>query len=246
MLKEKVALITGGNKGIGLAIAKKYAQNGANIAIIYGGNDDAAKKAVDEIKAIGVKVKSYKCDVSDYTLVETTIKTVIEDFGSVDILVNNAGITKDNLILRMSEDDFSRVIDINLKGTFNTIKHLYHHFMKKRSGKIINIASVVGLSGNAGQANYVASKSGVIGLTKTVAKELSARGVNCNAIAPGYIETDMTDAVSEKTKEIVKQNIALKKFGKTDDVANLALFLASNMSDYITGETIKVDGGLYI
>lgn len=246
MLKGKVAVVTGGNKGIGFSVCKTYAENGADICIIYGGNDEAAKKAKDEILKLGVKVKIYKCDVSDYNLVENTMKEIINDFGGVDILVNNAGITKDNLMLRMSEQDFDRVIDINLKGTFNTIKHLYSYFMKKKSGKIINISSVVALSGNKGQANYVSSKSGVIGLTKTVAKELSARGVTCNAIAPGYIETDMTDAINDSFKEVVKNNIALGRFGKPSDVANLALFLGSNLSDYITGEVIKVDGGLYI
>ncbi|HAJ98170.1 MAG TPA: beta-ketoacyl-ACP reductase [Ruminococcus sp.] len=239
MLKEKVAVITGGSQGIGLEIARKFAENGANIAIV---DVKEATQAVEELSALGVTVRSYSCNIADAEKVAETCKQILTDFGNVDILVNNAGITRDNLILKMSESDFDAVLDVNLKGAFYMIKNFYRSMMKKRSGKIINISSVSGIFGNAGQANYSASKAGIIGLTKTTAKELAGRGVNCNAIAPGFIMTSMTTAFQEN--EELKKSIPMGRFGKPEEVANLALFLASPMSDYITGEIIRCDGGM--
>lgn len=244
MLKGKTALITGASRGIGSAIAKKFAQQGANIAIVYAGNLVCAEKVREEILALGVECRIYCCDVSDFNGTRDLVNQVIADFGGIDILVNNAGIVRDGLILSMKEEDFNSVIQTNLTGAFHMIKHTYSHFMKKRSGRIINITSVVGLSGNAGQANYSSAKAGLIGLTKSVAKELAGRNVLCNAIAPGYIETDMTEKLNDKVKEAFKNMIPLKKAGSAEDVANAALFLASDLSSYVTGEVIRVDGGL--
>lgn len=246
MLTGKTALITGASRGIGRAIAEKMAQNGANVAVIYMGNEEAAKETCARIEQTGKKAKMYRCDISDFEAAGQMVKAVISDFGGVDILVNNAGITKDALVLSMKEEDFARVIDTNLKGAFYTIKHLYSHFMKKRAGRIINISSVAGLMGNPGQANYSAAKAGLIGLTKTVAKELAGRSVTCNAIAPGFIKTDMTDKLSDKVKQEGIQAVPLRRMGTPDDVANLAVFLAGDEAAYITGEVIKVDGGLYM
>ena len=242
MLSEKVALITGASRGIGRAIAQKFAKEGAYIAAIYCGSEQKALELKDEIEKNGGKINIYKCDVSNFDECESTVKKVIEDFGGVDILVNNAGITNDKLVLQMGEDDFDSVIGTNLKGAFNMIKHCYRNFMKKKYGKIINISSVAGLIGNAGQANYSSAKAGIIGLTKTAAKELASRNVCCNAIAPGFIETDMTEAFQEN--DAVKSAIPLKRMGSADEVANLAAFLADDVSDYITGEVIRIDGGL--
>lgn len=242
MLSEKVALITGASRGIGRAIAQKFAKEGAYIAAIYCGSEQKALELKDEIEKNGGKINIYKCDVSNFAECESTVKKVIEDFGGVDILVNNAGITNDKLVLQMGEDDFDSVIGTNLKGAFNMIKHCYRNFMKKKYGKIINISSVAGLIGNAGQANYSSAKAGIIGLTKTAAKELASRNVCCNAIAPGFIETDMTEAFQEN--DTVKSAIPLKRMGSADEVANLAAFLADDVSDYITGEVIRIDGGL--
>lgn len=242
MLSEKVALITGASRGIGRAIAQKFAKEGAYIAAIYCGSEQKALELKDEIEKNGGKINIYKCDVSNFAECESTVKKVIEDFGGVDILVNNAGITNDKLVLQMGEDDFDSVIGTNLKGAFNMIKHCYRNFMKKKYGKIINISSVAGLIGNAGQANYSSAKAGIIGLTKTVAKELASRNVCCNAIAPGFIKTDMTEAFQEN--DAVKSAIPLKRMGSADEVANLAAFLADDVSDYITGEVIRIDGGL--
>ncbi len=244
MLKGKNAVITGGSRGIGRAIALKLAEEGANIAVIYNGSEERAKETCAEARAYGVEANPYKCNVSDFTEVKETIDKIIKDMHRIDILVNNAGITKDGLIYSMKEEAFDMVIDTNLKGTFNTIKHLTGHFIKNRSGKIINISSVVGITGNPGQANYCASKAGVIGLTKATAKELASRGINCNAIAPGFIETEMTKELS-KREELLKA-IPLGHVGSTEDVAELVLFLASDKSSYITGEVIRVDGGLAI
>lgn len=242
MLNEKVALITGASRGIGRAIAQKFAKEGAYIAAIYCGSQQKALELKDEIEKNGGKINIYKCDVSNFAECESTVKKVIEDFGGVDILVNNAGITNDKLVLQMGEDDFDSVIGTNLKGAFNMIKHCYRNFMKKKYGKIINISSVAGLIGNAGQANYSSAKAGIIGLTKTAAKELASRNVCCNAIAPGFIKTDMTEAFQEN--DAVKSAIPLKRMGSADEVANLAAFLADDVSDYITGEVIRIDGGL--
>ena len=246
MLKEKTAVITGASRGIGRAIALKMAQNGANVAIIYAGNENAAAETRKEAQSFGVKAETYQCNVADFLESKTTCEKIIADFGTVDVLVNNAGIFKDNLLLRMSETDFDDVVGVNLKGAFNFTKHLSRPIMKSGSGRIINITSVSGMMGNPGQANYAAAKAGLIGLTKTIAKELAGRNVTCNAIAPGFIETDMTASLSAETKENINSTVSLKRMGSADEIANAALFLASDLSSYITGEVIKVDGGLYI
>jgi 3-oxoacyl-[acyl-carrier protein] reductase len=246
LLNRKTAVITGGSRGIGKAIAKKKAENGADLAILYAGNTAAAEDTKRDILSFGGRCEIYRCDVSDFVLTKTTIDQILEEFGSLDILVNNAGIIRDNMILRMSEEDFDRVIDINLKGAFNMIKHTYAHFAKRRQGSVINIASIAGLMGNIGQLNYSAAKAGMIGMTKTAAKELALRGVRCNAIAPGFIETDMTDNLSEKMRQDAVATIPLKRIGTAEEVANAALFLASDLSSYITGEVLRIDGGLYI
>ena len=244
MLNGKTAVVTGASRGIGKAIALKLAREGADVAIIYCGSEEKANLVKQDIIGFGVRCESYKCDVSDYAESETVVKQIIDEFGGIDILVNNAGITRDKLVLQMTEEDFDSVLDVNLKGAFNMIKHCYRNFMKKKYGKIINLSSVSGIIGNPGQGNYSSSKAGVIGLTKTVAKELAGRNVCCNAIAPGFIETDMTEAFKEN--EAVINNIPMKKMGSPEDVANLAAFLADSSSDYITGEVIRVDGGLAI
>lgn len=246
MLKDKVAIVTGGSRGLGKAIALKLAENGANIAIIYAGNEQTANGTCEQISQYSVKVKAYRCDVSDFDATKELIAQIITDFSGIDILVNNAGIVRDGLALQMKEQDFDAVLNTNLKGAFHMIKHCYSHFMKKRSGKIINITSISGMMGNAGQANYSSAKAGLIGLTKTIAKELAGRGVTCNAIAPGFIATEMTDKLSDKVKENALASIPLKRMGSPEDVANLAAFLADDQSNYITGEVIKVDGGLYM
>ncbi|MFZ5974019.1 MAG: 3-oxoacyl-[acyl-carrier-protein] reductase [Bacillota bacterium] len=246
MLKGKTALITGGSRGIGRAIALRMAKNGANVGIVYAGNEAAAKETCAMAQEQGVNARIFCCDVADFEKTKALVLEVMDAFGGLDILVNNAGIVRDGLVLSMKEADFDRVIDTNLKGAFNMIRHTYGHFMKKRGGRIINISSVAGIMGNAGQANYASAKAGIIGLTKSVARELAGRGVTCNAIAPGFIETDMTDALADKVKEAALQTIPMKKMGTPDDVANLAVFLASDGAGYITGEIIKVDGGLCI
>jgi 3-oxoacyl-[acyl-carrier protein] reductase len=242
MLKGKTAVITGGSRGIGKAIAIKLAEMGANIVVNY--RSSSIEEVLTEIKAFGVNAIGVQCDISNSEDADKLIKTAFAEFGSVDILVNNAGITKDGLIMRMKDQDFDSVINTNLKGTFNTIRSASSIMMKQRSGKIVNLTSVVGITGNAGQANYAASKAGVIGLTKSVARELASRGITCNAVAPGFIETDMTDSLSDKVKEATLGSIPLKKLGTTEDVANLVGFLASDLSNYITGQVINVDGGM--
>ena len=244
MLKDKTAVVTGASRGIGLAVAKKLASQGANIAILYVGKEEEGENAKKEVEALGVKVGLYYCDVSSFNESKETVEKIIEEFGGIDILVNNAGIVRDKLVLKMEEADFDAVINVNLKGTFNMIKHTYTHFMKKRAGRIVNVASVVGINGNAGQANYSASKAGVIGLTKSVAKELAGRGVTANAVAPGYIITDMTNALSDKVKDAIEASIPMKKRGLPEDVANAISFLCSDDASYITGEVIRVDGGM--
>ncbi len=242
MLRNKIAVVTGGSQGIGLEICKIFAQNGASIAVVDINPPEKLETAAQEIAQSGVQVKTYQCNVADSKQVAEVCKQILTDFGKVDILVNNAGITKDNLILRMSETDFDAVIDVNLKGAFYMTKNFYRPMMKQKSGKIINISSVSGLFGNIGQANYAASKAGIIGLTKSTAKELAAKGICCNAIAPGFIMTSMTTSFQEN--EDLKNSIPMKHFGKPEDVAELALFLASSKSDFITGEVIRVDGGM--
>ncbi|MFC4404613.1 3-oxoacyl-[acyl-carrier-protein] reductase [Gracilibacillus xinjiangensis] len=244
MLKGKVALITGASRGIGRAIAINYAKNGAKVAINFSGNEEKAQAVVKEIIELGGEAIKFKANVSKEDEVKEMIKEVVKTFGSLDILVNNAGITRDNLIMRMSETDFDEVININLKGVFLCTKAVTRQMMKQKSGRIINVSSVVGVSGNPGQANYVSAKAGVIGLTKTTAKELAMRNILVNAIAPGFIETDMTDQLTDEQKEQMLALIPLQKLGKADDVANVALFLASEQSNYVTGQTIQVDGGM--
>ena len=241
---NKTAVVTGGSRGIGLAIATKLAQGGANIAILYVGDESEGIKAKEELSQYGTKVEQYFCDVSDFEASQKVVEKVIEEFGGIDFLINNAGITRDKLILNMDEKDFDAVIGVNLKGTFNMIKHTYKHFMKKRFGRIVSTSSIVGLNGNAGQANYSASKAGIIGLTKSVAKELAGRGVTANAVAPGYIGTDMTNVLSDKVKEAMKAQIPAKRIGTPEDVANVVAFLCSDEAAYVTGEVIRVDGGL--
>ncbi len=240
MLKGKVALVTGASRGIGEAIAKKFASLGADVAVIYAGSQDKAEAVVNSCEAdFGVKAKAYKCDVSDFEATKELVSKVKEDFGTVHILVNNAGITKDGLVAMMKEDSFDDVINTNLKGAFNMIKHLTGIFMRNREGCIINISSVAGLMGNAGQANYSASKAGLIGLTKSVAKELAPRGVRCNAIAPGFIATDMTESQSDSP---LLKMIPLGRMGETEDIAEAAAYLAT--AKYVTGEVLRVDGGI--
>ena len=241
---NKTAVVTGGSRGIGLAIATKLAQGGANIAILYVGDESEGIKAKEELLQYGTKVEQYFCDVSDFDASQKVVEQVIEEFGGIDFLINNAGITRDKLILNMDEKDFDAVIGVNLKGTFNMIKHTYKHFMKKRFGRIVSTSSIVGLNGNAGQANYSASKAGIIGLTKSVAKELAGRGVTDNAVAPGYIGTDMTNVLSDKVKDAMKAQIPAKRIGTPEDVANVVAFLCSDEASYVTGEVIRVDGGL--
>ena len=243
-LEGQIAVVTGASRGIGKAIAKELAAQGATVVINYNGSEAKADEVKHEIVEKGGCAQCMQCNVADYEGCEAFIKAVIEQFGRIDILVNNAGITKDGLLMRMSEEDFSDVIDVNLKGTFHCIRFASRQMMKQRSGKIINLASVVGISGNAGQVNYAASKAGVIGMTKSMAKELANRGVTVNAIAPGFIRTAMTDVLSDDVKAEITRVIPMGVMGETEDVANLAAFLASDASRYITGQVINVDGGM--
>lgn len=244
MLTGKIALVTGASRGIGKEIAKTLAQAGATVVLNYNGSKEAAENAVAEIKENAGNAIAYGCNVSDFEACQKMIEYIIGEFGHLDIIVNNAGITRDGLIMRMSENDFDAVLDTNLKGCFNVIRHASRYLLKQRSGKIVNISSVSGVMGNAGQANYSASKAGVIGLTKAVAKELAGRGINVNAVAPGFISTEMTDAIPENAKEALLKQIPMGRPGTTADVAKTVLFLASPDSDYITGQVLSVDGGM--
>ena len=246
LLEGKTALVTGAARGIGKAIALKYASEGANIAFTDLSLNESAEQTVKELEALGVKVKGYAANAASFEDTEKVVGEIMKDFGRIDILVNNAGITKDGLLMGMSEEAFDRVIETNLKGTFNCIRFAARPMIRQKSGCIINMASVVGVAGNAGQANYAASKAGVIGLTKTAARELASRGIRVNAIAPGFIETDMTEVLSDKVKEASVSQIPLGHFGKPEDVANLAAFLASEAAAYITGQVIHCDGGMVI
>ena len=244
LLEGKIALITGASKGIGNAVAKRFAGQGANVAFTYLSSVEKGEALEKELSAMGVKAKGYRSDASDYEAAEQLIKSVVEDFGGLDVLVNNAGITKDNLLMRMSEEMWDTVMNVNLKSVFNTVKASTRTFMKQRSGCIINMTSVVGIKGNAGQGNYAASKAGIIGFTKSVALELGSRGIRCNAIAPGFIETEMTAALDEKMVQSWRDAIPLKRGGVPEDVADCAVFLASDMATYISGQVIQVDGGM--
>lgn len=246
MLEGKIALVTGASKGIGEAIAKKLASQGAFVIVNYNGSKERAEALVAQIREQGADAAPYQCDVADFQAVEAMVKELISAYGRIDILVNNAGITRDNLIMKMSEEDFDAVLATNLKGAFNTIRHLARQMVKQRSGKIINISSVSGVLGNAGQANYAASKAGVIGLTKSMARELASRGINVNAIAPGFVETEMTQALSETVREGATAQIPLRRFGTPREIADVAAFLASDEASYITGQIIHVDGGMAI
>lgn len=243
---NKVALITGSSRGIGKQIAIKLAKNGYNIVVNYVNKNEEVEKTIEELKQFGVEVLEAQGDISNYEQSEKIVNLVIEKFGQIDVLVNNAGVTKDMLIMRMKKEDFTKVIDVNLVGTFNITKNVIPHMMKKRTGRIINISSVVGISGNAGQCNYAASKAGIIGFTKSLAKELASRNILVNAVAPGFIETNMTDVLQENVKEEIKKQIPLKRIGKAEDVANAVYFLTSEESSYITGQVLQVDGGMLI
>lgn len=244
MLTDKIALVTGASRGIGRAAAKMLAAQGAYVYVNYLGSENAAEETVAEIANNGGKAEALQCNVADFQACGEMIASIIKKSGRLDILVNNAGITKDGLLMKMSEEDYDQVLDINLKGTFNTIRHASRYLLKQRSGKIINIASVSGVLGNAGQANYSASKAGVIGLTKSAARELASRGICVNAIAPGYVETDMTDGLSEQVKAQMLAQIPLGRAASPEEIANVVLFLASEQSAYMTGQILSVDGGM--
>lgn len=244
MLEGKIAVVTGGSRGIGREIALTLAGYGATVVVNYNGSKEKAQEVVDTLKSQGKEAIAIKASVSDSKEVESMIKEVMEQFGRIDILVNNAGITKDNLMMKMTEEDFDAVIDTNLKGTFYCMKQVYRIMLKQRYGRIINMSSVTGVIGNAGQVNYAASKAGVIGMTKSLARELGSRGITVNAVAPGFIETEMTDVLSDKVKEEIANQIPLKRMGAVKDVAETVAFLASDKASYITGQVLHVDGGM--
>lgn len=246
MLEGKVALVTGASRGIGRAIAEELASQGAYVIINYSGNEQAAGEVLNTITKLGKRASLYRCNVGNYEEVKEMIDTIVKEHKTIDIIVNNAGITRDNLLLKMSEQEFDDVITTNLKGAFNTIKHASRYMLKQRSGKIINISSVSGIIGNAGQTNYSAAKAGIIGMTKAVAKELASRNITVNAVAPGFIQTDMTEALPDAMKEKVSDSIPLKKMGQPEDIAKMVSFLASSQGDYVTGQVFKVDGGIAI
>lgn len=245
-LNGKVALVTGASRGIGAAIASKLASLGCDVAINYAGNIQKAEETLNSVKAYGVNAQIYQANVANYEEVEAMTKQIIKDFGHLDIIINNAGITSDNLMMRMDQDSFDSVIDVNLKGTWNVCKSITRPILKQRSGVIINLSSVVGISGNVGQVNYAASKAGVIGLTKSLAKEFASRNIRVNAVAPGYVKSDMTAKLSEEITEKVLENIPLGQLGEVEDIANSVAFLVSDEARYITGQVLVVDGGMAI
>jgi 3-oxoacyl-[acyl-carrier protein] reductase len=244
LLENKTAIVTGATRGIGRGIALEFAKQGANVAFTYSSSVDAANALENELKELGVNAKGYQSNAADFDAAQELAKSVLEEFGSIDVLVNNAGITKDNLLMRISEDDFDKVIEVNLKSVFNLTKAVIRPMMKQRKGSIINMSSVVGLKGNAGQANYAASKAGILGFSKSVALELGSRNIRSNVVAPGFIETEMTAKLDEKVVEGWRNEIPLKRGGTPEDIAHACVFLASDMSAYITGQTLSVDGGM--
>lgn len=244
LLEGKTAIVTGGSRGIGKSIVKAFAKHGANVAFTYNSSATESDQIVEELKDSGVKVKAYQSNAADYEAAQELVKNVLEDFPSIDILVNNAGITKDNLLMRMSEEDFDKVIQINLKSVFNMTKAVQRTMLKQRKGSIINMASVVGVKGNAGQSNYAASKAGIIGFSKSMALELGSRNIRTNVIAPGFIETEMTGELDEKTVDGWRQAIPLKRGGQPEDVADACVFFGSDLSNYITGQVLNIDGGM--
>ena len=244
LLEGKVAIITGASRGIGSGIAKVFAQNGANVAFTYSSSTESALALEKELNALGIKSKGYKSNAAEFNEAQKLVDDVMADFGNIDILINNAGITKDNLLMRMSEEDFDAVMNINLKSVFNMTKAVQKIMLKNRKGSIVNMSSVVGVKGNAGQANYAASKAGMIGFTKSIALELGSRNIRCNAIAPGFIETEMTAKLNEDVVKGWRESIPLKRGGTPEDVANVCVFLSSDMSAYVTGQVINVDGGM--
>ncbi len=244
LLEDEVAVVTGSSRGIGAATAIRLAEEGADLVINYNNDRKSAEETAEKVRELGRKAIIFQANVADRNDAKNLIKSTIDEYGKIDILVNNAGITKDGLILRMKEKDFGDVIDVNLKGTFNCTKNAIKYMMKQRHGKIVNLSSVVGLMGNAGQANYAASKAGVVGFSKSVAKEVSKRGINVNVVAPGYIDTEMTEELPSKVKEDMLDNIPLERLGEVDEVANVILFLVSPLASYVNGQTINIDGGM--
>jgi 3-oxoacyl-[acyl-carrier protein] reductase len=244
LLEGKTVIITGASRGIGKGIAKVFAANGADVAFTFSSSEEAAKELEKELSEAGVKAKAYKSDAANFEQAQQLVSDVVSEFGKIDVLINNAGITKDNLLMRISEADFDKVIEVNLKSVFNMTKAVQRTMLRQRKGSIINMSSIVGVKGNAGQTNYAASKAGIIGFTKSVALELGSRNIRCNAIAPGFIETEMTEKLDEKTVQAWRDGIPLKRGGTPEDVANACMFLASDLSTYITGQTLNVDGGM--
>jgi 3-oxoacyl-[acyl-carrier protein] reductase len=245
LLENKVALITGGSRGIGKGIVEVFAQQGAHVAFTFNSSAEVANALAKELSKDGVQVRAYQSDAAQFDQAEALVSKVLEDFGSVDILINNAGITKDNLLMRITEEDFDRVIEVNLKSVFNMTKAIQRTMLKQRHGSIINMSSIVGVQGNAGQTNYAASKAGIIGFSKSVALELGSRNIRCNVIAPGFIETEMTQKLDEATVQSWRDGIPLKRGGSPEDIANTCLYLASDLSSYVTGQVLHVDGGMY-
>lgn len=245
LLENKVALITGGSRGIGKGIVEVFAQQGAHVAFTFNSSAEAANALAKGLSKDGVQVRAYQSDAAQFDQAEALVSKVLEDFGSVDILINNAGITKDNLLMRITEEDFDRVIEVNLKSVFNMTKAIQRTMLKQRHGSIINMSSIVGVQGNAGQTNYAASKAGIIGFSKSVALELGSRNIRCNVIAPGFIETEMTQKLDEATVQSWRDGIPLKRGGSPEDIANTCLYLASDLSSYVTGQVLHVDGGMY-